>query len=157
MPLVKLPLVTPPRIGADLAYGAFTERTDRPSEAAIEAALGASLPLWDELILFVATITRARGELRFYGRNHGWALTFRNRGRSLLGLFPAEGELTGLVVLNDAETQSALTTGLSPTVLEVIAQTRPIKEGRWIYVAVRDHAAVEDVKRLVAARAARPA
>jgi hypothetical protein len=139
-----------------VAYGAFTERAIRPDEAAVHDVLGDARGRWDELVGFVSDTHRARGELRFYGRNHGWALTFRKYGKSLLGLFPDAGALTALVVLTDEQVGRALTAGLSKPVRDLVARTTPIHEGRWLYVPVRSARDVADVKVLVGARAVRP-
>ena len=139
-----------------MAYGAFTERTARPDEAAIADVLAGARGRWDELVEFVGDTFQARGELRFYGRNHGWALTFRKSGKSLLGLFPATDALTALVVLTGEQVERALAMGVSEAVRDLIERTTPIHEGRWLYVAVLSARDVDDVKTLVGARAARP-
>jgi len=139
-----------------VAYGSFTERTARPDQATIDETLGDARAVWDELADLATHTYHARGDLRFYGRNHGWALAFRKGGKSLLGLFPGKGALTALVVLTGEQVERALAAGVSDGVRDLIARTDPIHEGRWLYVPVRSGRDVADLRVLVGARAARP-
>ena len=91
---------------------------------------------------------RARGSLRFYGKNHGWALTFRSRGRTALALFPDRGSLTALVVLPEARVPEVCVGKRHVSTRAVIDATKPITEGRWLFLRVTSPAAAADVELL---------
>jgi len=52
-----------------LAYGAFTDRTSRPSEDDVETALGRAVTLWAELVAYLERTYRVRSDWKFYGLN----------------------------------------------------------------------------------------
>lgn len=135
-----------------MSHGSFTERTAQPSVDEMTAVLGRARPRWDALVQ-AAEALGAKGELRFYGRNYGWALAFRRRGRALLALFPGVGMLVALVVLTEAQAGEALRLRLDPAVRTVIERTPSLKEGRWVFVPVANAKVVRDVGRLAAIRA----
>ena len=69
-----------------MAIGIFTDRQAPPTQRQIEAALGPALEAWRTLVSHLEGGYAARGELRFYGANHGWAVRYRRRGRALAAL-----------------------------------------------------------------------
>jgi hypothetical protein len=135
-----------------MSYGSFTERTAQPSIDDMVAVLGRARQHW-EAIVAVAAELGAKAQPRFYGRNYGWALTFRRRGRAILALYPGVGSLVALVVLDEAQVSEALALRLTPAVQDLIERTPPIKEGRWVFVPVTGAAVARDVQRLVRIRA----
>jgi len=135
-----------------VSYGSFTEREARPSVDEMMAVLGRARPRWDVLVE-AAVALGAKGEPRFYGRNYGWALGFRRRGRAVLALYAGVGRLAALVILNEAQVGEALRLRLEPSVRAAIEDTPPIKEGRWVFVSVANAKVARDVGRLVAIRA----
>ncbi len=136
-----------------MAYGAFVERTHRPTAQGVREVLGRGRPHWDALADFMTTTYKARSDFKFYGRNFGWALTYRKAGRSLLALFPARGALTALVVLGHTEVGWALEVRLSEDVKALIDGATEFKEGRWLFVPVRTRKDVVDVEKLVLVKA----
>jgi len=137
-----------------VAYSAFTDRTAPPDDEAIVAVVGSARPLWDRLSGFAAARCRAAPKLKFYGRNHGWALVYAARGRALLSLYPAEDGLTACVVIGEEPLAAALAAGAGSAVRDAAAAATPFREGRWLFIAVGDAAAAADVERLVEAKLA---
>jgi Protein of unknown function (DUF3788) len=135
-----------------LAHAAFTERTSPPTPEQAREATGSAVRAWDALADYVADAYRARAGLRFYGRNYGWAMTYRSAGVTLLALFPDRGLVTALVVLPGSCVETAL--GLDPPlgrgVLDQLEGATAFREGRWLFIPVHTEAEVEDVQRLVA-------
>ena len=138
-----------------MAYGAFTDRGSPPGDADLARKLGAARRLWHGLN-DLAVSHRGRGAWRFYGRNYGWAFAYRARGKALVALFPDVAGVTALVILDDEQARRALDAGLSARRRAQVDQAEPIREGRWLFVRVRDRDALEDVRTLLGARAAQP-
>ena len=139
-----------------MAYGCFTDKTDRFDLERAEGAVGAARLLWDGVLDDIAALTRGRPAWRFYGRNYGWALAFKKGDRALASLFPDKDGFTVLVVLSAAEADAALA---DPTVSadtrELIASLPRFKEGCWAFVRVSDTARAADARRLIAIRSSR--
>ena len=129
-----------------MAYGCFTERTAPPVDSEVMAALGRSREVWVRLTAFAEQVLRTRGSLRFYGKNHGWALAFRSRGRTVLAPFPDRESLTALVVLPEARVPEVCAGKLHPSTRAVIDALKPIAEGRWLFLRVTSAALAADVE-----------
>ncbi len=136
-----------------MAYGAFVERTRRPTAPGVQEVLGRGRPHWDALADFMTKTYKARSDFKFYGRNFGWAVTYSKGGRSLLALFPAKGMLTALVVLGHSEVGWALEVRLNEDVKRLIDGATEFKEGRWLFIPVRTKRDVVDVEKLVLVKA----
>lgn len=116
-----------------MAYGCFTDRADCPDLERAEAALAGARAQWDALADELRRHTRARPDWRFYGRNYGWALAFKKRGRALAALFPDDERLTVLVVLTGEQSDRALAGGeLGDATRALIASLPRFKEGCWV-------------------------
>lgn len=138
-----------------MSYGCFTDRGRRPTEAESLAVLGSARSWWDELAGFAEAKGAKPGGSKFYGRNFGWAWTFRKGGRTALALFPDDGGLAALVVLGGDQLEIALAGELSDATRSLIAAATPFKEGCWLFVRVRAAADIGDVKRLLCAKLVR--
>lgn len=135
-----------------MAYGTFIDKAARPTPERAREVTGRAKAHWDALADLATGAYRARGELRFYGRNYGWAMTYRASGVTLLALFPSRDALTALVVLPAAcsEAALALRPPLRPAAAQLITAATSYREGCWLFIAVRSAGDVEDVRRLVA-------
>jgi len=138
--------------GEALAYGAFTEKAAPPTPDAAREATGSARPRWDALTDFITGAYHPRGGLRFYGRNYGWAVTYRAGAVTLLALFPGRDAVTALVVLPAAcfEAAVSLDPPLRRGAADQLERATPYREGRWLFVPVHTTDDVEDVRRLVA-------
>ena len=136
-----------------MSYGAFTDRTSRPGEAEIEAALAGAASLWSELISFVEESFRVSRDWKFYGKNYGWSLAFKKSGKALVSLYPDAGSLTAQVILKDDQIARVPSELLIPELRAAIDGANPYAEGRWVFLAVSSERELEVVKRLVEIRA----
>jgi hypothetical protein len=116
-------------------------------------ALAGALPLWNALLQVLAEVYGAAGELRFYGRNYGWALRFRKSGKALLSLYPGEGSFTAQVVVSPAQAEKAMALALGRKVRAVLETTHEYPEGRWLYIPVASEQDVQDIQQLLALKA----
>ncbi len=140
-----------------MAYGCFISRDDQLGAGRAEEVLGPARPLWEGLVAGIETHTRSRSVWRFYGRNHGWALAFKKGGRALAALFPDQGRLTVLVVLDVAQAERALADrALSEATREMVAALPRYREGCWVFLRVGTTAEAAEAGRLIDIRAARP-
>jgi hypothetical protein len=138
-----------------MSHGAFTDRSTRPNEAEIEAALAGATPLWEEVVAFVEGALRVRSDWRFYGKSYGWALAFKKSGKALVSLYPGAGSFTAQVILNEeqiAEIPGELTI---PELCAAIEGANPYAEGCWVFLAVVSKRELVVVERLIEIRAGR--
>lgn len=133
-----------------MSIGCFTDKARPPTTEAMNEALGGALPLWNALLRVLADVYGAGGELRFYGRNYGWALRFRRSGRTLLSLYPGEGSFTAQVVVSPAQAENAMWVALGRKVRAVLETTHEYPEGRWLYIPVASEQDVRAIQQLLA-------
>ena len=69
-----------------MSKGSFIDKNHEPSEDEIFEDLASVKPLWNDLRAFIEDNYKISGELKFYGKNFGWALRYRKSGRVLVSM-----------------------------------------------------------------------
>lgn len=133
-----------------MSKGIFTDKTHRPTRREITAAVGSKLALWEELIQFIRSNFSRREELKFYGKNYGWAVRFSKGGKALASLYPAGGSFTVQIVLRSIDVKKALAMNIGPRVRKIINAAHPYPEGRWLFIPVDGQKDLRDVRALIA-------
>ncbi|MCL4249856.1 MAG: DUF3788 family protein [Anaerolineae bacterium] len=137
-----------------MSIGSFADKQDQPTEAEILAAVGSLLSEWEALTAFIREHYRTQADIKFmYGKNYGWALRFRSKGRLLTALYPTEGGFTVQIILPPDAIEQAQAMNLGERVAQAIARATPYPEGRWLFIPVESAADAEDIRRLLALRA----
>lgn len=135
-----------------MSKGSFTDKNHEPSEDEICEALASVKPLWNDLREFIEDNYKISGELKFYGKNFGWALRYRKSGRVLVSMYPGINEFTVQIILNGKEVGKAMELDLEADTMKVIENTEPIREGKWIYINVTSETGLRDVEDLISVR-----
>jgi hypothetical protein len=137
-----------------MSIGLFTDKKRQPADAEVVEAIGARLPLWQDLVRFIRGTYPAQEDFKFlYGKTYGWALRFRIKGQVLTSLYPTQGGFTAQVNLSPEAVEQVQSEGLGHNVRQAIERANPYPEGRWLFVPVESEADVRDVQRLLALRA----
>jgi hypothetical protein len=133
-----------------MSIGCFTDKQKPPQPDEINKAIGACLPLWDEMLVHLRETYRLREELKFlYGKNCGWGFRFQVKSKLLACLYPARGRFTVQVILNPAEVEAALAMNLEEAVTQAIEAATPYPEGRWLFISVESQDSLRDIIRLL--------
>jgi hypothetical protein len=136
-----------------MSIGLFTDKGSQPTDAQVLEAIGPKLPLWHALVHFVREQYPIQEDFKFlYGKNYGWALRFRIKGKLLVSLYPAQGGFTAQVNLSSDAIEKAQSMKLSKNVQQAIARAHPYPEGRWLFISVESEKDLRDIQRLVAMR-----
>lgn len=137
-----------------MEVGCFIEKGARPTDAQVQEAIDARLPLWNALTECVQARYPVTEDFKFlYGKTYGWALRFRVKGQLLVNLYPTRGGFTAQINLSSEAVEQALDMGLGQNAQQAIARARPYPEGRWLFVPVEAEDDLRDIQRLVALRA----
>lgn len=137
-----------------MGIGLFTDKRNQPTEAQVRDAVGAKLPLWQDLICAIRERYSVQEDFKFlYGKKYGWALRFRVKGQLLVSLFPTQGGFTAQVNLSPDAIEKALAMEISRNVQQAIACAHPYPEGRWLFIPVETEEDLSDVQQLVEMRA----
>lgn len=132
-----------------MAMSFFDDRSQRPEEAALRAALGAAGELWDELReLTTSHWPPITEEWAFSSQKAGWSVRLRRGERVLLYLIPQEGQFLVGIVLGDRAVQAARQADLPTAVLDEINSARRYAEGTGFRLPVKTREDLEAVQRL---------
>ncbi len=135
-----------------MSFGIFTDKNFKPTIDDIHNALSISKPLFEYLVNYIECNFKTHSELKFYGKNYGWALRFNRSGKSLIALYPGKDEFTAQIILNDKQVLEALNSDISEKAKNIIEKTPEIYEGKWIFIKVNSEVIVKDVEKLILIR-----
>ena len=132
---------------------AFIGRPKPPTDQELNAALGPSRPLWEQLLRDLSTELRAPiREWNSYSQKAGWSLRVKRGDRVIVYLAPCEGYFRASFALGDKALQAARASGLPQPVLEIIATAKKYAEGTAVRIRVNGQEDVEVVKKLAKAK-----
>lgn len=101
------------------------------------------------MVSFISDAYELDGEFLFYGKKYGWCRRYRKSGKALTTLFPTKGSFVAQVVLNPAQTDRVLEADLSASMIELIKEAKPLHDGRWLWIEVKNKIILKDVKELL--------
>ena len=132
-----------------MSIGAFTDKQHQPTLDEVLDLIGAGRLAWESLEQYVSENFRVQRDLRFYGKNYGWAVRVRKGGKALLSLYPRQDGFTVQIILDESAVQSALRLKLGKNARRAIDAANPYPEGRWLFIAVESAKDVTDIKHLL--------
>ena len=128
----------------------FTEKSITPDEYMLTEALGDMKKLWDEVRQYVSGHYPPVTEEWFYsGAKWGWGFRLKRKKRVILYFTPQDGWFYNGFVLGDRALGFAREKGLSPEVMEVIANALKYGEGTGFRLEVKSPAIIPDIKKLI--------
>lgn len=136
-----------------MSKGIFTDKNYKPSIAEVYEQLGPTKKIWEQIISFIEKQGKSKAELKFYGKNYGWALRFTKSGKSLLALYPSQNGFTVQIILNSQQEAEALRQKIGTRIKKIIIGTPEIHEGKWLYIEMKDAQDLNDIENLIQVRA----
>lgn len=129
----------------------FLDKHSPPTDAAIEAALGAkALRVWRAVVGYLDEAYGVEPDLGFTGGTYGWRFRYRKGGRTIGALYPEKGSFTVLVILNGKELGQLEPrfVELSEPLQKVIEGAYQYNEGKWCWMRMPGAATLDELKRL---------
>ncbi|MHA2601474.1 MAG: DUF3788 family protein [Candidatus Thorarchaeota archaeon SMTZ1-83] len=125
---------------------------DWPTEKEMMDFLGKEAgSLWKTLAEYLAenydhVATKKPDDNRLEG-----TIRYRRGGKTLVTLYPKEGELTVLIILGRKEVEKFRTerNEFSPDIIELFKNTKQYHDGRWLHIKVPGPGTLEDIKKLL--------
>ncbi|HPS42238.1 MAG TPA: DUF3788 domain-containing protein [Anaerolineaceae bacterium] len=127
----------------------FYEKSLQPSINEIESILGKSLPFWKRLTQFIDQQFQMPADLSYGGRNYGWNFWYRNKGKSLISLYPQEDQFIAQVILGRVELEKAISLTLGENVGKMVLETPMFHDGKWLFVPVKSEIEENDIEQLL--------
>lgn len=128
---------------------AFAGQRKCPTDKAVALALGATLPLWRQLVselkrdLNIDVVEWHSGSVKY-----GWSLRLQRKKRNIVYLSPRFGSFVAAFVIGDKAVAVARKSRLSPDVLRTIAEAKRYAEGTPVRIDVSKPDDLEAVKML---------
>jgi hypothetical protein len=128
--------------------GIFIDKATRPTDAAVEDAIGSGFPLWVALRAALAeAFDPVDEDWTFSGKRYGWSLRLGQRNRPIAYLTPLANRFRASLALPARAVDAALAADLPPRVRSAVAAAPAYPEGRAIRLLVTSD---EDVASILA-------
>jgi hypothetical protein len=129
---------------------AFIGKVQKPSDAELAAALGASAPLWKSLIHDVeADLGVVKEEWKgVYPNKYGWALRLQQKGRNIVYFSPCSGCFRVAFVLSDKAVHAAQEAKLPKAVAQALATAPHYPEGTGLRLMVSGRGDLPAIRKL---------
>jgi hypothetical protein len=123
----------------------------KPTEAEMLKWIGKKTVLWSDLTEYLASHYDLVTELDFWGEKHGWSISYRKSGKTLVRLFPECGGFMALVVLGKKEVvkTEAVFEKLSMRIQKLFRETKQLHDGRWLWIRPSSKADINSIKVLL--------
>lgn len=125
---------------------------ETPKSAGVMKGLGGAKGLWLELVDGIAARYDHEPVVVREGKDKSWTIRYRRGGKTLVTLYPREGEFTVLVVLGKEEVEKAARATLNETVKGVFAGARQYHDGRWLWLKPKTKGDVDSIFKLLAVK-----
>jgi hypothetical protein len=120
-----------------ISQNAFAGQEERPTQKAVETALGQSHTLWKQLVAELRDDLKLDGEeWHSSGVKYGWALRLQLKKRNIVYLGPRSGSFMAAFVLGDKAVAVARKSELPAYVLKMIAEAKRYGEGTPVRIEV---------------------
>ena len=130
---------------------AFLDKSTKPTDAELAAALGPAHALWLQLVADLATDSNVDvQEWKSVSKKYGWSLRLKLRKRTIVYLSPHSGCFTAVFILGDKAVKAAHEAGLPASVIKTLDQAKRYGEGTGLRIEVKGPKDVAIVKKLTA-------
>jgi hypothetical protein len=130
---------------------AFLDKSTKPTDAELAAALGPPHSLWLQLVADLATDSNVDvQEWKSVSKKYGWSLRLKLRKRTIVYLSPHSGCFTAVFILGDKAVKAAHEAGLPASVIKTLDQAKRYGEGTGLRIEVKGPKDVAIVKKLTA-------
>lgn len=121
-----------------LPPNAFIGSKQKPTDAALAAALGPAKPAWDQLLdSLAAECGVATQEWKSYSAKAGWSLRLLRGKRTIVWLSPCDGCFRVAFILGDKAVAAARASGLPARVLHLLDEAKKYPEGTGLRLHVK--------------------
>jgi hypothetical protein len=137
-----------------MIYERFLDKSKKPSDNIILAALGPTKELWLEIHEYIQQNYDFVPESIYFTKNYGWSVRYRKGKKTLCYFFPESGAFSILIVLGkkEAEKVDLAKDYLNNAVKQVFENTAQFHDGRWMWIRVTDISDIISLKLLLAVK-----
>jgi hypothetical protein len=133
---------------------AFIGKTAPPTQNEIDAALGATADVWNQLLHWFAEQGVADQEWKSSSPKYGWSLRLKLKKRTIVYLATCNGCFRAAFVLGDRAVAAARQSDLSKTTLKLLDEAPRYAEGTGVRLIVKATKDLASVRKLAAIKLA---
>ncbi|MFN4028252.1 MAG: DUF3788 family protein [Flavobacterium sp.] len=127
----------------------FTHKTEVPTEAQLQEALGITYSLWQALASHTISLyPDATTQWHYSGEKFGWSYRISDKKRVLIYLLPRDQFFKVAFVFGQKATDTVLKSNIADTIKNELLVAKPYAEGRGIRLSVTDETMLNDIKQL---------
>lgn len=119
-----------------------------PSLKELEKMVGSTAPLLIDLMRFIEDTYQIEGDYKYSTKN-GWAIFYRESGRSLCYLSLRGGDFTVTVVIGATLKDSFKNLSLSKNAKDLFNKAKQFHDGKWLHFDVKNQSDLKDIKTLL--------
>ncbi|MBZ5683781.1 MAG: DUF3788 domain-containing protein [Acidobacteriia bacterium] len=120
-----------------VSQNAFAGQAEKPTQKAVETALGNSCVLWKQLVAELKQELKLDGEeWNSSGLKYGWSFRLQLKKRNIVYLGPRAGAFVAAFILGDKAVAVARKSKLPAYVLKMIAEAKRYGEGTPVRIEV---------------------
>lgn len=130
---------------------AFIGKTNEPTRAEVEEALGAKVKIWDEFIEWMSE-KEGVSEQEWKGvvvKKYGWSLRLKKKGRNIIYLSPGKDCFMASFVLSDKALGEAKHAHLPKGVQDALEIAPRYPEGNGLRLLVRRESDLSAIRKIV--------
>lgn len=130
---------------------AFIGKTNEPTRAEVEEALGAKVKIWDEFIEWMSE-KEGVSEQEWKGvvvKKYGWSLRLKKKGRNIIYLSPGRDCFMASFVLSDKALGEAKHAHLPKGVQDALEIAPRYPEGNGLRLLVRRESDLSAIRKIV--------
>ena len=130
---------------------AFLDKSTKPTDAELAAALGPAHALWLQLVADLAEDSNVDvQEWKSVSKKYGWSLRLKLKKRTIVYLSPHRGCFTAVFILWDKAVKAAHEAGLPVSVIKSLDQAKRYAEGTGVRIEAKTRKDISIVKKLTA-------
>ncbi len=131
-------------------HSIFMDKSQVPTDADLQAALGDNYKLWMEIRdrVFEKYPTGTE-EWNFPGKKYGWSFRIKDKKRAIIYLLPREGAFLAAFVFGGKAFNVIKESEVSAKIISDLESARVYAEGRGIRIPVPDSSVLDDIFRLI--------
>ena len=139
----------------------IADKSSMPDMASIENYIAdKARPLWRSLTAHIEASYGARPQISYSvcAAQPGWNVKYKKSGKALCTLYPEKQGFIALVVLGAADMPRFEATHplYTPYVGGLFEQAKPFNGTKWLMIRIENESVLEDIKRLLALKTAKP-
>lgn len=128
----------------------LNDKSVMPDDSILKDVLGETFHFWKEIVNYAGEkCGDIQEEWKFTGPKYGWSFRVKYKKRTILYLGTCKEYFRAVFIFGERAVAAAEKSDLPEFILDMIRNAKKYMEGRAIRIEVKQHADIENVKKLI--------